>query len=243
MERNILVSQPKPASEKSPYYDLEKKFGVTLTFKPVIRIESLSSKEFRQQKIFVPDYTAIVFTSRTAVDHFFHLCEELRAPINEETQYFCLSETIALYLQKYITYRKRKVHFSKLGQLEDLAQQMKKHNSEKFLMPVSDVHKEDMSAFQKSKVKVTTAVMYRTVSAEIPAEELKSYYMVCIFTAAGIQSLYDNCPDYVQGDQKIAVFGPQAAEVAEERGLRIDVKAPSMQYPSMPAALAAFLQE
>lgn len=135
------------------------------------------------------------------------------------------------------------MHFSKLGQLEDLAQQMKKHNSEKFLMPVSDVHKEDMSAFQKSKVKVTTAVMYRTVSAEIPAEELKSYYMVCIFTAAGIQSLYDNCPDYVQGDQKIAVFGPQAAEVAEERGLRIDVKAPSMQYPSMPAALAAFLQE
>jgi len=238
--KNILISQPKPA-ERSQYWDLEKNYGVTLTFKPFIRIESLSAKEFRQQKIFVPDYSAVVLTSRTAVDHFFALCEELRAPINEEMQYFCLSETIALYLQKYITYRKRKVHFSKTGVLSDLALVMKKHNTEKFIMPVSDVHKEDMTIFSKAKVNVTTAVMYRTVSAEIAPEEIASFDMLCLFTPAGIQSIFENSPAYEQGEQKIAVFGPAAVAAAQERGLRIDIEAPNMVCPSMPAAINKYL--
>ncbi|MDO4496731.1 MAG: uroporphyrinogen-III synthase [Bacteroidales bacterium] len=240
--KNILVSQPKPA-ERSQYWDLEKNFGVTLTFKPVIRVEVLSAKEFRQQKIFVPDYSAVVLTSRTAVDHFFTLCEELRAPITEDMQYFCLSETIALYLQKYITYRKRKVHFSKTGVLSDLALVMKKHNSEKFIMPVADVHKEDLSIFTKAKVNVTTAVMYRTVSAEISPEEIESYDMLCLFTPTGITSIYENHPAYEQGDQKIAVFGPSTLAAAQERGLRVDIEAPTMLCPSMPMALHKYLMD
>ncbi|MBP5681153.1 MAG: uroporphyrinogen-III synthase [Bacteroidales bacterium] len=239
---SILISQPTPP-EKSPYYDLERKFGVKLTFKQFIRVESLSTKEFRAQKIFVPDFSAIVFTSRTSVDHFFTLCKELRAPINDELQYFCLSETIALYLQKYITYRKRKIHFSKLGQIEDLAAVMKKHNTEKFLMPVADVHKEDLSVFIKAKVSVTTAVFYRTVSAELSPAEVKQYDMLCIFTPAGIQSLFNNVPDYEQGDQQLAIFGPAAQAAAEAKGLRIDVSAPTEECPSMPAALRDFLQK
>lgn len=236
----ILVSQPTPP-EKSPYYDLERKFGVKLTFKPFIKIESLGTKEFRAQKIYVPDYTAIVFSSRTSVDHFFSLCKELRAPINEELQYFCLSETIALYLQKYITYRKRKIHFSKTGQIEDLALVMKKHNTEKFLMPVADVHKEDLTVFTKAKVTVTTAVFYRTVSAQFTPEEIKQYDMLCLFTPAGIQSLFNNDPNYEQGDQQLAIFGPAALTAAEAKGLRIDLSAPTEECPSMPAALNSFL--
>ena len=239
---SILISQPAPP-EKSPYYDLERKFEVKLTFKQFIRVESLSTKEFRAQKIFVPDFSAIVFTSRTSVDHFFTLCKELRAPINDELQYFCLSETIALYLQKYITYRKRKIHFSKLGQIDDLATVMKKHNTEKFLMPVADVHKEDLSVFQKAKVSVTTAVFYRTVSAELSPAEVKQYDMLCIFTPAGVQSLFNNVPDYEQGNQQLAIFGPSAQAAAEAKGLRIDVKAPTEECPSMPAALRDFLMK
>ena len=239
--KSILVSQPTPP-EKSPYFDLERKFGVKLTFKQLIRIESLSAKEFRStQKVFVPDFTAIVFTSRTSVDHFFNLCKELRAPITEELQYFCLNETIALYLQKYVTYRKRKIHFPKEGQIEELAQVMKKHTGEKFLMPVADVHKEDLSVFTKAKADVTTAVFYRTVSAEIDPKELKEYDMLCLFTPAGVQSIYNNVPDYEQGDQQLAVFGGAAQAAAEARGLRIDVKAPTEACPSMPAALREYL--
>lgn len=236
----ILVSQPTPP-EKSPYFDLERKFGVKLTFKPFIRIESLSTKEFRAQKIFVPDFTGIVFTSRTSVDHFFGLCKELRAPINEELQYYCLSETIALYLQKYITYRKRKIHFSKVGQMEDLAIVMKKHNTDKFLMPVADVHKEDLTIFTKAKVTVTTAVFYRTVSAEFTPEEIKQYDMLCIFTPAGIQSIFNNDPNYEQGEQKLAVFGPAAQAAAEAKGLHVDLSVPTEECPSMPTGLNAFL--
>jgi len=237
---SILVSQPTPP-EKSPYFDLERKFGVKLTFKPFIRIESLNTKEFRAQKIFVPDFTGIVFTSRTSVDHFFNLCKELRAPINEELQYYCLSETIALYLQKYITYRKRKIHFSKVGQMDDLAIVMKKHNTDKFLMPVADVHKEDLSIFTKAKVTVTTAVFYRTVSADFTPEEIKQYDMLCIFTPTGIQSIFNNDPNYEQGDQKLAVFGPSTQAAAETKGLRVDLSVPTEECPSMPTGLNSFL--
>lgn len=241
--KNILVSQPYPSSEKSPYFEIIRKYGVELTFKPFIRIESLSTKEFRAQKITIPNFTAIVLTSRTAVDHFFKLAEELRAKPNEEMQYFCLNETIALYLQKYIIYRKRKVHFSKTGKIEDLALVMKKHNGEKFLMPVADVHKEDLTCFTKAKVNVTTAVMYRTVSSEFTPEEIASYDMLIFFTPAGIQSLYDNAPEYEQGNQIIGLFGPSTAKAAEAKGLRIDAQGPTPECPSMAGVLMNYLQE
>lgn len=241
--KNILVSQPYPSSEKSPYFDIQKKFGVNLTFKPFIRVESLSAKEFRTQKIAIPNFTAIVFTSRTAVDHFFKLAEELRSKPNEEMQYFCLSETIALYLQNYIVYRKRKVHFSKVGKIEDLALVMKKHNSEKFLMPVADVHKEDLTCFTKAKVQVTTAVMFRTVSTEFTPDEISSYDMLVFFTPAGINSLFENHPDYQQGDQAICLFGPTTRKTAEDHGLRIDAAGPTPECSSMSSLMQKYLQE
>lgn len=241
--KNILVSQPYPSSEKSPYFDIQKKFGVELTFKPFFRIESLSANEVRAQKVSLQTFTAIVFTSRTAVDHFFKLAEELRAKPNEEMQYFCLSETIALYLQKFIVFRKRKVHHSKVGKIEDLALVMKKHNTEKFLMPVADAKKEELACFIKAKVKVTQVVMYRTVTSEFSPEEIASYDMLLFFTPAAIQSLFDNSPEYQQGDQRIAVFGPQTSKTAEERGLRIDALGPTPECPSMAAVLQKYLNE
>ena len=241
--KNILVSQPYPSSEKSPYFDIQKKFGVELTFKPFFRIESLTATEVRAQKVSLQTFTAIVFTSRTAVDHFFKLAEELRAKPNEEMQYFCLSETIALYLQKFIVFRKRKVHHSKVGKIEDLALVMKKHNTEKFLMPVADQKKEELACFIKAKVKVTQVVMYRTVTSEFSPEEIASYDMLLFFTPAAIQSLFDNSPEYQQGDQRIAVFGPQTSKTAEERGLRIDALGPTPECPSMAAVLQKYLTE
>jgi len=241
--KNILVSQPYPTSERSPYFDIQRKFGVSLTFKPFIRIESLTPTEFRAQKISISSFTAIVFTSKTAIDHFFKLAEELRAKPNEDMQYFCLSETIALYLQKFIVFRKRKVHHSKIGKIEDLAVIMKKHSTEKFMMPVADVRKEENPAFAKAKLKVTPAVMYRTVSSELSPEEIASYDMLVFFTPSGIQSLFENDPDYEQGDQRIGLFGPQTAKAAEERGLRIDAKGPTPELPSMAGVLQKYLSD
>lgn len=237
------MSQPRPTTDKSPYFDIEKKYGVELTFKPFIRVERLSAKEFRAQKINIQEYTGIVFTSRTSVDNFFKLSEELRIAVKEDLQYYCLSETVALYLQKYINYRKRKVHFSKVGKLDDLAAVMKKHNTDNILMPVADVHKEDLSIFTKAKVKLTTAVMYRTVSADFTPEEIKSYDMLVFFTPAGINSLFENSPEYKQEDQKISVFGPATAKAAEDRDLIIACKAPSPEYPSMASAIEDYLEK
>lgn len=242
--KRILVSQPQPTCpEKSPYYDLQRRFELELTFKPFIRIETLTVAEFRLQKISIPVYTAIVLTSRTAVDHFFKLAEELRAKPNDEMQYFCLNETIALYLQKFINFRKRKVHHSKTGKIEDLALVMKKHNTERFLMPVSEGHDNELPCFTKAKVKLTYAVMYRTVSSEFTPEEIASYDMLVFFTPAGIQSLFDNDPNYQQGDQRIGLFGPLTAKAAEEHGLRIDAQGPTPELPSMAAVLQKYLND
>lgn len=241
--KKILVSQPYPSSERSPYFDIQKKFGVELTFKPFIRIESLTAAEFRTQKVSIQNFTAIVFNSRTAVDHFFKLAEELRAKPNDEMHYFCLTETIALYLQKFINFRKRKVHFSKIGKIEDLALVMKKHNTEKFLMPVADVHKEDLACFTKAKVKVTTVVMYRTVCNQFTPEEIASYDLMLFFTPAGIKSLFENVPDYQQGVQGIGTYGISTAKMAEEKGLRIDAQGPTPELTSMTSVLLKLLND
>lgn len=242
--KRILISQPQPSCpEKSPYYDLQRRFDLELTFKPFIRIETLTATEFRAQKLSIPAFTAIVFTSRTAVEHFFKLAEELRQKPNDEMQYFCLNETIALYLQKFINFRKRKVHHSKVGKMEDLALVIKKHNSEKFLMPVAEGHDGQLGCLAKSKAKITFAVMYRTVSTEFTPEEIASYDMMVFFTPAGIQSLYDNIPDYKQEDQHIGLFGPLTAKAAEEHGLRIDAQGPTPELPSMAAVLQKFLND
>ena len=246
MIKKILVSQPKPTSEKSPYYDIAEKLEVELVFRPFIKVEGLSSKEFRQQKVSLPDYTAIVFTSRHAIDNFFQLAKELRYNIPEHLKYFCVTETIALYIQKYVQYRKRKVFFGNTGKIADLLPCMVKHKSEKYLIPLSDVHNDDVKIMlDAKKLNHTECVMYRTVSNDFTAEEVKDfdYDMLVFFSPSGIDSLMKNFPDFATShkDVAIATFGPATAKAAKEAGLRLDLEAPTEKYPSMTGALQHYL--
>ena len=242
--KKVLVSQPKPTSEKSPYFDIAEKYGVKIDFRPFIKVESLSAKEFRQQKVSILDHTAIVFTSRHAIDHFFNLCVELRVTIPETMKYFCTSETIALYIQKYVQYRKRKVFFGATGKFADLVPLMVKHNTEKYFVPMSDVHNDEVKdLLDKNKIQHTEAVMYRTVSNDFKPEEMSDYDMLVFFSPAGIQSLMKNFPGFEQKDIDIGCFGLTTAKAIKEAGLRLDLEAPSAAAPSMPAALDLFIGE
>ena len=244
MIKKILVSQPKPTSEKSPYYDIASKFDVELVFRPFIKVESIIAKDFRAQKVNILDYTAIVFTSRHAIDHFFNMAKELRVNIPEDMKYFCVTETIALYIQKYVQYRKRKVFFGETGRVDDLLPAMTKHKNEKYLVPMSDVHTDSLSNLLDSKkLQHKECVMYKTVSNDFTPEEVKSfdYDMLIFFSPAGIESLMKNFPNFKQGEIAIATFGPTTAKAAKEAGLRLDIEAPSEKYPSMTGALQHFL--
>ena len=238
------VSQPKPSSEKSPYFDIAEKYGVQMEFRPFIKVESVTPKEFRAQKISILDYTAVIFTARTAIDHFFHLCEGLRITIPETMKYFCLTESIALYLQKYTVYRKRKIFFGNTGKLDDLMPAIMKHSGEKFILPVSDVHNDEQTALlDKSGISYTKAVMYRTVSNDFTDEEKFDYDMLVFFSPSGINSLLKNFPDFEQKDIKIGCFGPTTAKAVKDAGLRLDVEAPSKESPSMTAALDKYFKD
>jgi len=242
--KKVLISQPKPSSEKSPYYDLAEKYGLEIDFNPFIKVEGLDAKEFRQQRINILDYTAIVFTAKVAIDHFFKLCEELRVVMPETMKYFCISESVALYLQKYIVYRKRKIFFSITGKMDGLATPLTKHNKEKFLVPVSDVHNDEITnILVEKKVEFSKSVMYRTVSAVITEDEIKKYDMLVFFSPSGIASLFKNCPGFTQGDMAIGCFGSSTAKAVIDAGLRLDCEAPLPGLPSMAAALDAFIKE
>lgn len=239
--KKILVSQPKPASDKSPYYEIAEKFGVDIVFRPFIKVEGLSAKEFRTQKVNISDYTAVIFTAKTAVDNFFRLCEEMRITIPVTLMYFCTSETVANYLQKYIVYRKRKIFASKTGKLADLLPSMLKHKNDKYLFAVSDVNSGDVSFFTENKLDCTPAVMYRTVSNDFAADEPFDYDMLIFFSPQGIDSLLKNFPNFKQGDIKIGAFGAATAKSVTDAGLRVDFEAPNPEAPSMTAALDLFL--
>lgn len=240
----MLISQPKPSSEKSPYFDIAEKYGVKIDFRPFIKVESLSAKEFRQQKISILDHTAVVFTSRHAIDHFFSLCAELRITVPETMKYFCTSETIALYIQKYVQYRKRKVFFGATGKFIDLLPLIIKHNTEKYLIPMSDVHNDEVKdLLDKNKIQHTEAVMYRTVSNDFTPEEKFDYDMLVFFSPAGIQSLMKNFPQFEQKEIAIGCFGPTTAKAVKEARLRLDLEAPTTVAPSMTAALDMFIRE
>lgn len=246
MIKKILVSQPKPANDKSPYFDIANKFGVELVFRPFIKVESMSAKEYRAQKVSILDYTAIVFTSRHAIDHFFTLAKELRVTIPEDMKYFCVTETIALYIQKYVQYRKRKVFFGTTGRVDDLIPTMVKHKTEKYLVPMSDVHNDSLTLLLDSKkLHHKEVIMYRTVSNDFTPEEVKNfdYDMLIFFSPSGIESLIKNFPDFKQRDIAIATFGPATAKAAKEAGLRLDIEAPNEKYPSMTGALQHYLFE
>ena len=242
--KKVLVSQPKPASEKSPYFDIAEKYGVNIEFRPFIKVEGLSPKEFRQQKISIPEYTAVIFTARTAIDHFFKLCEGLRVTIPDTMKYFCVTESVALYLQKYIVYRKRKIFFGNSGKLDDLIPSLVKHSDEKYLFPVSDVHNEEHTALlDKNKINYTKAIMYRTVSNDFTPDEKFDYDMLVFFSPSGINSLLKNFPNFDQKEIKIGCFGPTTAKAVRDAGLRLDVEAPRPEAPSMTAALEFYFKE
>ena len=246
MIKKILVSQPKPSSEKSPYHDIAEKCEVELVFRPFIKVEGLTPKEFRQQKVNLLDHTAVVFTSRHAIDNFFTLAKEMRIAIPETMKYFCVTETIALYIQKYVQYRQRKVFFGSTGKVDDLIPTMVKHKTEKYLVPMSDVHNDSIkNLLDAKKLMHTECVMYRTVSNDFTPEEVETfdYDMLVFFSPSGIYSLMKNFPDFAEShkDVVIATFGPATAKAAKEAGLRLDLEAPTEKYPSMTGALQHYL--
>ena len=244
MIKKILVSQPKPTSEKSPYFDIEAKENVEFTFHPFIKIEGLSAREFRQQKVQILDHTAIVFNSRHAIDHFFTLCKEMRIALPEDMKYFGISETVALYIQKYVQYRKRKVFFGSTGKWPELVAVMAKHKAENYLVPLSDVHNDDVAEMlDAKKLKHTECVMYRTVSNEYPKEQPFDFDMLVFFTPAGVESLLKNFPNFKQGSTRLACFGPATKKAMENAGLRCDLSAPTPEARSMTAAIEMYLDQ
>lgn len=240
--KKILVSQPMPCTPKSPYFDLSEKNNVKIDFRPFIQVEGLLSKEFRQQKITILDHTAVIFTSRTAIDHFFRICEEMRVTVPDSTKYFCISEATAFYLQKYIVYRKRKI-FHSTGKFPDLVEVIKKHKTEKFLVPLSNIHKQEIpTLLNKAKVKYTKAILYRTVSSDLSDLKKIDYDVLVFFSPSGIASLLHNFPDFKQNNIVIASFGPATAKAVKAAGLRLDIQAPMPQAPSMSAALDIYIR-
>ncbi len=246
MIKKILISQPKPANDNSPYYDLANEFGVELVFRPFIKVEGLTAKEFRQQKVSILSHTAIVFTSRHAIDFFFLLAKELRLAIPETMKYFCVTETISLYIQKYVQYRKRKVFFGTTGKIDDLIPQMVKHKTEKYLIPLSSVHNDDIKAKLDAKnLQHTECVMYRTLSDPFSEEEIKNfdYDMLIFSTPTGVKYLTEAFPEMKQGNLKIGVFGPATAKAVENTNLRVDLMAGTKEHPSMVSALKDLLEK
>ena len=241
--KRILVSQPKPTTPKSPYADLAEKNNLKIDFRPFIQVEGVPAKEFRKQRINILDHSAVIFTSRTAIDHFFRIAEELRVSVPDTMKYFCISEATAYYLQKYIVYRKRKI-FHSTGRFTDLVDVLKKHREETFLVPLSDIHKQEIpSLLNKNKINYTKAILYRTVSSDLSDLKDVNYDVLVFFSPSGIKSLFQNFPDFKQNDTKIASFGPATAKAVKEAGLRLDIQAPMPQAPSMAMALEQFIKK
>ncbi len=241
--KKILVSQPEPTPGNSPYHDLATKHNLKIDFRQFIQVEGVPSKDFRKDRIQILDHTAVIFTSRTAIDHFFRIAGELRLTIPDTMKYFCISEATAFYLQKYIVYRKRKIFYAN-GKFPDLVDVLAKHKDDKFLIPLSDMHKEEIPVLmEKAKLNVTEAIMYRTVSSNLSDLKDVNYDMLVFFSPSGIKSLFVNFPDFEQKDTKIATFGPVTAKAVRDAGLRLDVEAPIPEAPSMPAALERFISE
>lgn len=241
---SILISQPEPDSPKSPYYDLERKYQVKLDFFPFIVVEGVNAKEFRKQKIDIQNQTAIIFTSRNAIDHFFRLCLELKVKVNGDMKYFCISEAIALYLQKFIVYRKRKIFYGN-GTVDNMLETiLKQKNKEKFIVPVNDlIHKKVTDTLAKNEIEYRDAVLYKTVCNNCDAVLSKKHDILVFFSPAGVRSLFENMPNYKQKNTIIATFGPNTKETAEEFGLKLQIEAPKPNMPSMVAALDLYLKE
>ncbi len=243
--RRILITQPRPETDKSPYFELARKYDLELDFHPFIRLEGIPAKDFRKQKIEIANYSAVIFTSRNAIDHFFRICEEMRVSVSQDTKYFCITEAVALYLQKFILYRKRKVFFGTDGTNKSMFDVINKHKgNEKFLYPCSENQQDNeiVGWLKANNCGFATPFMYRTISNEV--KELigdKSYDLICFFTPSGVKSLFDNFPSFNQNGTRIGAFGSNTSKAVEQAGLTVDVRAPLPQAPSMVAAIEQFL--
>jgi len=245
--QKILITQPRPESDKSPYFELSRKYGVQLDFQPFIRLEGIPARDFRKQKIEIQNFTGVIFTSRNAIDHFFRSCEEMKVSVSQDTKYFCITEAVALYLQKFILYRKRKVFYGADGSNKSMFDVVNKHKgNEKFLYVCSENQQDNeiVNWLKANNCEFSLAFMYRTQSNDV--KELlteNEYDVICFFTPSGIKSLFDNLPKYKQNGTVIGAFGGNTTKAAEDAGLKLEIKAPQPQAPSMVSALDKFLAE
>lgn len=241
--KTILVSQPEPSTEKSPYNRLQNKHKLTIDFRPFIHVEGVNAKEVRQQKIDFKNYDNIILTSRNAVDHFFRLCKEMRYSVPNTTKYFCLSEAVAYYLQKYVVYRKRKIYVGK-GKIEDLENVLNKFETETFLFPTSDTLKKDVPNFLDNiKLRWTRAILYRTVVSDLSDLRDVYYDILVFFSPSGIESLFKNFPDFKQNKTRISAYGNSTIKAAEDAGLTVQIKAPTPASPSMTMAIEQYVEK
>lgn len=241
--KSILVSQPKPKDENSPYFKLADKYGLKVDFRQFIQVDPVPVREFRKQKINVPNHTAVIFTSRNAVDHFFNICKELKIDVPADMKYFCISEQTSNYLQKYIIIRKRKV-FTGHRTATDLIELLKKHKNEKYLFPCSDIRKDDIPDFlENNKYNYSEAVIYRTVASDLSDLENVYYDILAFFSPSGINSLLVNFPEFRQNNTRIAAFGPTTAKAVREAGFHLDIEAPLPNAPSMTGAIELYVKK
>lgn len=241
--KTILISQPEPKLENSPYSELEEKLRVKIDFIPFIHVEGVSSKDIRQQKIDLTNYSAVILTSRNSVDHFFRIAEEMRYKVPDTLKYFCLSEAVAFYLQKYVVYRKRKIYVGKRT-FAELSPYIKKYKNEKFLLPASDMLKPDVpKTLNKLGIDWKQGIFYKTVVSDLTHLRNVYYDILVFFSPTGIKSLFENFPDFKQNETKIAVFGNTTVKAAKEHGLVVNIQAPTPETPSMTMALQKYIKE
>ena len=243
MIRKILISQPRPATERNPYAAMETQFGVQFDVRQRIHVEGLSAREFRQQHINPLDYTAVILNSRLSSEHYFRLCDEMRIAVPDSMHYYCISESVGNYLQKFIQYRKRKVFYSENNRFEELLPAMHRRPNEKYLMVLSDIHNQDqLNMFAQNNIEVKPAIMYRTVSTEWGTDPF-DYDMIALFTPAGAKSIRENFPNFEQGNTVIAAYGANTAQALENLGMHADICVPSPEFQSITAAIADYLEK
>ncbi|MEM7550660.1 MAG: uroporphyrinogen-III synthase [Bacteroidota bacterium] len=241
--KSILVSQPKPSDDNSPYFKLAEKYNLDIDFRPFIKVDPVSAKEFRKQKIDILNHTAVIFTSRNAVDHFFQLCKDLKLEMPADMKYFCISEQTSNYLQKYIVIRKRKI-FTGTRTAQDLLEILKKHKNEKYIFPCSNIRKNDIPDFLKNNdYKYSEAIIYETVASDLSDLEDVKYDILAFYSPSGINSLFVNFPDFTQNNTRIAAFGPTTAKAVRDHSLELDIEAPLPNAPSMTGALELYIKK
>jgi uroporphyrinogen-III synthase len=241
--KSILVTQPKPETDKSPYFDLAKKYTVKIDFREFIHVEGVPAKDFRKERVNITEHGAVIMTSRNAVDHYFRMCSEMRVVVPDTMKYFCISESTAYYLQKYVQYRKRKIFHGKQT-FSDLIDVIKKHKEEKFLYPCTDIHKEDIpEILDQHHIQYTKAILYKTVCSDLSDLDNVTYDVIVFFSPSGITSLFKNFPKFKQNKTRLAAFGPTTAKAMIDAGLKVNIQAPKPGTPSMTMALEEYIKE